>query len=122
MNGFYQPAHIFTIPVDVFHIIHDGFHQPDTQTTFAFFVDQIADVGSVKVVDIEDGPVINNLKNDLVVSCKNVQFYRVIGVAMMCVNHEIRAHFIHCQYNSTYFHIGQTLALQRLPDEVANAL
>src|SRR6478735_3773442 len=122
MHGFYQPAYVFTIPVDILHIIHNGLYQANSQPTFTLFVDQITDVRGMKFVDIENGAVINNLKNDLAVSCMNVQFNRMIGITVMCVNHEIGAHFIHCQYNSAYLHIGQTLPLQRLPDEVADAL
>ena len=122
MNSFDQAAHVFAVPVDVFDIVHDRFYQTNTQAALALFVDQIAYVRSMKFIDIEDRTIINNFENDLTVSGMNMQFYGMVRVTMMRMYHEIGAHFIHCQYDSTDLHIGQTLPLQRLPDEVADAL
>src|SRR5687768_18083011 len=53
LNFFYESANILAALVMVFNFIHDGFHKPDTEAPFAFFVNKISDFRFAKLVYIE---------------------------------------------------------------------
>src|SRR5690242_5691462 len=63
VNGFNQATYVLAAAFLVFNFIHDGFHQAYAKTTFAFFVNNIIQSRFVELVDIEDRPIVDQLKN-----------------------------------------------------------
>lgn len=64
MNFFDQAANVAAAPGVVFDGIHNGFYQADTQTAFAFLVDQVTKIGLIKLVDIEHRAVVDDLEDN----------------------------------------------------------
>src|SRR5262249_15600452 len=74
-------------------------------------------------VDIEDAAVVGDLEHEyLLRRYLYVQLEQVIGVAVVCVDHEVGAHLVQCEHDSAYLHFGHTMLLQRRPDKIADAL
>lgn len=111
------------IAVYVFHVIHDGFDKPYAKSAFSFFVYQVIQRWFRKFIDVKHLPVIDYFKNQFAFS-RNIdgEFQEMIGVAVVCVNHEVRAHFIQGQDDLVEHNIGRHMSAQGLPDEIPNAL
>jgi len=117
-----KPADIATIPVEVLHFIHDRFHQTNAKATFSFFMNKAVNARFMKPVNVEHFAIVENLKNNFALFRNiNMQFQGMVGIALMCVNHKVRTHFIHSKNNFIQDHIGCNMAAQRLSDKVADA-
>ncbi len=107
----------------VLDLIHYRLDQADTQATFSFFVNEVAEIRSDELIDIKRGTVINDLEDNRIgVFQVNIQFEEFIGIALVSVNHQIGTHFVQREYHLTDLKVWHVVALERLADEIADTL
>lgn len=122
-NVFRQTTHKAAIPLEVLHIIHDGFHQPDAQATLPLFMNQVVKRWLGKTIDVEHLSVVDNFKYKLAfLGNINGQFKKMIWIAVVSMNHEVGTHFVQRQNDLIEHDLGGHMGAQGLPNEVPDAL
>lgn len=123
LNFLGQAANGIAITVQILYLVHNGFNEANAKAAFSFLMNQIVQIGCLKLVDVKNIPFVNNFKNDvLTVAPRDANTERIIGIAVVRMNHQIGAHLVQRENDLALGDLVNTLLIQRLSNKVADTL
>src|SRR5579864_4479293 len=77
----------------------------------------------LKLIDIKNTAIIDDFENiGTLAGMIDMKFKEMLGVAVVRVNHQVRAHFIQREYDGTHLHFGHMIFTQRVSDKITYPL